>query len=207
MTIIFSRPELHIEYDLVWIVDGLPSDESKSFGLTVDVGNQLRAAGYSFNLNYCTSEAALDRAIAQMQSAALSGARFPVQLICHGNKSGIAMGNDLKMWDTLRPHLEQLNASMNGNLILNVTSCFGLYGLNTVAAGAKLFPFFGLFGSNRKLTVQEARDINRRFYELWFAGTDLGKIVRVINAERGDEVLFCGSAEGISQLRAQGSQP
>ena len=199
----YRRPILEVDYDFVWIVDGLPPDQTKRYGLTRALGSQLRHAGVSVNLSYCASRAHVLRAVQHMSLVGAAGASFPVHFICHGNKNGLAMGKEFVTWPELTPCLTRLNGLMDGNLILNLTSCFGLFGLKTVACDAALHPFFGLFGSNRKLGVNEAAAINARFYELWLGRNDLSAIVKSINKERGSEVLFCGSAEGIAALRSR----
>jgi hypothetical protein len=205
--ITYDRPKLEVNYDFVWIIDGLVAEQSKGFGLTRAVGDQLRKAGFSFNLTHCHSKQHLLDTLQQLSREASGGAKFAIQFICHGVRSkqsgkplGLRMGTELVRWNELSEPLRQVNHAMAGDLILNMTACFGINAIKAVGDLGQPYPFFGLLGPKRAVKIREALWLNRQIYARWFAGQDFSPMIKAINEAFGSEIIFIVSAEGYDKI-------
>jgi hypothetical protein len=86
---------------------------------------------------------------------------------------------------------------MNGDLVVNMIACQGIYGVKIQDLEDPNDPFFGIVGPTLKIEVDVAKRVCNRFYEKMLTGTEIPNIVAEVNRDEGRDVLWCHS----SQLR------
>jgi len=90
---------------------------------------------------------------------------------------------------------------LEGNLLLNMMSCFGLNGIKINDFKKDLFPCYGVIGSANKLKIPDAKSINKKFYHKLFDGVEINAIIPEIQAEVESKtgrknVIYCITSQG-----------
>lgn len=201
----YDRPNLDIEYDGVAIIDGLEEVERVKWGISDKLTSNLSGAGFQSALFKCGNVAGVKQALSGIRHWAEASIYYCVHVVAHGtsDKKGIAIGaTDVLEWRDFGRSLVPINRAMGGQLIVNMTTCFGIHALKSVDLGDGDDPFFGVIAVRDELGVpDEALQLNDQIYQLWFNGMPINKIVHAINGKMGREFLYCGSAEGYRKLR------
>jgi len=148
----------------------------------------------------CDTEEKVKASLSLLASEAAGGKKFPIHLISHGGEEGLHLQNSVLKWEDLRPLLQSINQAMAGALIVNMSSCLGLYGIKVVDPEEESLPFFGVVGSDRLLDYRDAIDLGRRFYVMLHQGGEVDDIVRRINEDFREGGLSCISSEGFSKI-------
>ncbi len=89
---------------------------------------------------------------------------------------------------------------MSGNLIINMTSCFGINGIKSVDVNKSDSPFFGLIGYEEKLLPARAKLINSHFYQNMIDGFDIPTSVNNVKAELNDSKIYCITSIGYKKI-------
>jgi hypothetical protein len=197
--IVYEQPSLDVEYDYVGIIDALEPHDRTDFRISEQLKALLTGAGVTTALAEVGSGPEMLGALKAFHKEAVSGKRFMLHFVTHGNADGIAAGPDFVDWATMRPFLERIHAATTNSLLLNMSTCKGLHAVK-ITEGSGPYPFFGLIGAKKDLLVSDALEANRRVYEKWLAGMPVQKLVPETNAEMGREVLFNISSEGFRKL-------
>jgi hypothetical protein len=197
--IVYEQPSLEVEYDYVGIIDGLEPNDRRGFAITEKLKTFLNGAGVTTALADVRSAREMLGALKTFNKEAVSGKRFMLHFVSHGNRDGVAAGSEFVDWATMRPFLQRIHAATENTLLLNMSTCKGLHGVK-ITEGSGPYPFFGLIGAKEDLYVADALDANRRIYNKWLAGVPVQQLVPETNAEMGREVLFNISSEGFRKL-------
>lgn len=200
--ITYKRPSLHVEYDYVGIIDGLIEAQRASFGITEEIIGLLDRAGVQTATARVGSRLELLGALETFRKEAVSGKKFMLHFVAHGNESGIEAAGEFCSWEELRPCLEDVHAATGDTLLLNMSTCKGLHGVKTTSQSGR-DPFFGLIGAKADLLVEDALAANRILYEKWLSGMPVEELIPATNKELGSDLLFNISAEGYRILSSQ----
>lgn len=198
--ITYERPELDAEYDYVGIVDCLSEEDRAQFRITEELKNLLLSEGLTTATALVHTQDQLLSALDRFYDNAVSGERFMLHFVAHGNEQGIQVGNDFVTWPTIRPFLEKVNSATNETLLLNMSTCKGLHGIKIVDKDGQ-YPFFGLIGAKQDLMVSDALEANKIMYKKWLDDLPVQRLVPETNQELGKEILFNISAEGYRKLK------
>lgn len=195
----YENPELDTKYDFVCILDGLSSTERNKY----KISDTLNSIFESNDLASCVSEpnssSELFSELEKLQELAEDGLRFLIHMVAHGDELGIQIGSDPVDWPDLLTHLQSIHQKTGNTLILNMSTCKGLYGSRIVPVDGNL-PFFGIIGAKENLVVQDALKANEIMYKKWLEGVPVQKMVPETNSELGKNLLFNLSAEGYREL-------
>ena len=189
---------LNRDIEEVVIIDLLPEKERNDWRISEDLRTHLAGLGVpQFQLS-CYSKKhvfeALDWCLARLKKT-----NFVLHFSAHGNTDGIGLKatNEFIAWSELSGGLRKINHQMNGDLIVNMIACQGIYGVKIQDLQDPHEPFFGLVGPTIKIAVDVAKVVSNNFYEKMLAGSEIPIIVGDINQAQGSSVLWCQS----SQLR------
>lgn len=106
-----------------------------------------------------------------------------IHISAHGNKNGIATtsSDDIITWDLFHEMLTYINIFFQGNLILCMSSCEGLYAYKMVCRKIKNkneMPFFAIIGNSGKPLWSETAIAFATFYHQINKGQSLTEAVR-----------------------------
>ena len=198
--------KLDIEYDYIVSIDCLSTEERQKHGITDSLKKQLQGLGLGYKAFLCDKRNSVLEVFDELIQCVKLGEKFMLNFIAHGNSSGIGVGGELLTWEEMSSKLKMINDSMGHGLVVNMTSCFGLY-----AVIANNFvdecPFFGLIGSSVKLKVTHGKLVNGMLLEKMASGVDIGEAVKLINNEikaktNKDYVIECISSEGYRKIKS-----
>ena len=178
-----SKINLDVEYDLVAVIDGLPEAERKKFDMSVSLTDFLGREGLNQQVAKCNTKRGLVRALMHFLRRAAAGEKFCLHFICHGNRCGLylrAMGEFIS-WGEFRAFLMKINGAMDGQLVVNMTSCEGLHGIKIVDPNQDDVPFFGLIGPKEKISKPDTTRASEMFYCGQLAGKTIPGVVDEIN--------------------------
>jgi hypothetical protein len=158
--------QLDAEYDHVFIIDVLPEQEYERFKISQDLMQFLANNGIPQKLSICRNKKLFLATMQYLVRAAAKGEKFALHFVGHGNEQGIGIKttNEFLPWEDYRMFLNNINSHMNGNLLVNMTSCKGLHGIKIVDVNTLPLPFFGLIGCSKNLKVSKGKQINQLFY-------------------------------------------
>jgi len=194
-------PGLDVEYDGVAIVDGLPDPDRVKWGLSEKLEQLLQAGSIKSIKARCGNRLGAIAAFKEICIRAEAGEPYCVHILAHGNTRGLRIGQtDFLSWRDLGAALTPINVALKGQLIVNMTSCKGIHGIQAVDLGSDTDPFFGILGVKHDLAFEDALSLNDRIYRLWFEGMPINQIVHEINNKEGHELIFCATAAGFRRL-------
>lgn len=188
---------LDVEYDSVAIIDALPNSERSTWKISEQLKEFLASKGIQQECAECSSKQGFFRGIEYFVNKASRGDLFCLHFICHGNSGGLGIKEtgEYIPWEEFRDALASLNQSMNGRLMLNLSSCQGIHGVKIVDPTVKETPFFGLVGPKQKISVPDAIRVNEMFYLKQIEGFEIPEAVTAINREFGTEILYSITSE------------
>lgn len=193
--ITYTRPSLDTEYDYVGIIDGLSDTERQKHQITKALKSFLQGEGVATATALVHTENQLLSALDRFHKEAISGKRFMLHFISHGNENGLWVGSDFVNWSTFRPFFQAIHSATDQTLLINMSTCKGLHGIKIVDKDGD-YPFFALIGAKSNLLIVDALNANKIMYKKWLNDMPVHKIVPETNNELGKEVLFHVSAEG-----------
>lgn len=195
---------LEVEYDFVAIIDGLPSVEREKWKISSNLTRFLDSQGIERKLLLCEDRRMFDEKMKCLEALAKAGKKFCLHIVCHGNKEGIAINKsptEMIEWEVFSERLQTINESMEQNLIINLTSCYGLHGIKIVNENSTINPFFGLVGPSQEIEFRRAIEINELYYSLQLNEREIQEIVREINKKYKEELIYCISADGYREIK------
>ena len=194
---------LNVEYDEVFIIDALPVHEYERFQISQELMNFLAKNGIKQRTAKVPNHKAIMEVLQYLVGYAASGAKFCIHFVCHGNNNGLGLKATREMvyWHELQDYLCRINSNMEGQLVVNTTSCFGLHGVKIVDEKSAILPFFGLIGYSQKIKIWKGKLINKLFYAKLLKGKPINVSVEEIKAELSDDHLFCISAAGFHAIK------
>jgi hypothetical protein len=199
--------KLEVEYDLVVIIDCLPKKQQEKYQISSKLMSFLASKGIKQKTLNCNSKKAIIEAFKYLNTLAETN-KFCLQIVSHGNNFGIGIAEtkELITWKEFNSYLGLLNDKLSNTLILNMTSCKGLYGIKMNDEAKENYPFFGLIGCNRNLKVVEGKLANELFYTKLIEGKNISEIIPEIQGEfkklgKPDNVIFSMSSEGYKKIK------
>ena len=116
--------------------------------------------------------------------------RVPVWLhiTAHGNQQGIKVGEDFLTWQDLQQPLADLNRACGGQLLLCMSSCYGLAALQ-IAFGADP-PFYAVIGARAEVQQRALGAYWNAFYERLADGMSLAGAVAWLRETRSEEFMI-----------------
>ena len=121
------------------------------------------------------------------------GHTFLLHIVSHGDSKGLYT-NEFKefiKWDKLSEYFLIINKNMNNQLIINMTSCFGINVLNCVDLLSTKNPFFGIIGYDGVLGSDIAQNFNQRFYKNMSDNPDIPKALDNAKKKIDDDNFYC----------------
>jgi hypothetical protein len=180
------------DFDEVVIIDLLPCNERQAWHLSEDLRDWLAEQGVEqFHLS-CYSKRHVFEALKWACDRA-STTSFILHFTAHGNESGIGLKatKELITWAELTEPLKQLNARMNGDLVINMTACQGFKAVDIQSLDDENDPFYGLVGPTCSPDPELARRCAKQFYKGILDDGDIPKVVQAINDSEGSMVIWC----------------
>jgi hypothetical protein len=110
-----------------------------------------------------------------------------VHFSCHGNQTGIALTSGEEIcWPELRNMLLPVNRAASGNLIVGMSTCYGLFGTG-MALHPHDAPFRSLIGPVDTVTFADSAIAFTVFYHQLSKGTLIERAVEVMKVASGEE--------------------
>ena len=194
---------LAIELDFVAIIDCLSDDERTKYQITSQLEQDLKAKDIGYVTCLCKDKVRVIKFLTELLVKAKEGHKFCINFVSHGNEDciGFKPSRESLNWDELSTLLETINVTLEGNLLLNIMSCFGLNGIKINDFKKKLFPCYGVIGSANNLKMPDAKSINKKFYHKLFDRVEINAIIPEIQAEVEIEtgrknVIYCITSQG-----------
>src|ERR1051325_3815323 len=193
--------KLQTEYSGLVIIDGLEPYERTLSGVSEHLKALLDAEAIPAEIRYCDTADEMRASLTAVAEAAEQGQHVGLHFVIHGNQRGIGFNpnKQLVTWSELSPFLQRINKAMSGQLVVNMSSCYGLHGIK--ATFGNPYPFFGLIGSKRAVWPNEAKRINELFYKRQIEGADFNDIVDEVNTSFGEDILNLVSAAGYAKIK------
>lgn len=165
------------EYNTVFIVDGLGTNEAQTGRNLYNDLRDLRAAGAAVDMMYSrvTHAGELRNTLEEIERLARTGVKPIVHIECHGSaEDGLAIGDgkDRFSWEALEPLLRRINIASDCNLGVVMGVCHGMHAITPIRI-ARPTPFYFLLGSQDELTAGTLRTEMPRFYETLFETNNL----------------------------------
>jgi len=197
------KRELNVDYDEVVIIDTLPESQYDKFQIVQELSKFLVKSEINHKIVTSRNRKEVLEGFQYLVNLAASGVKFCLHIVSHGSDEGLWLAETAEdvYWQELRVYLSPINTLMEGQLIVNMTSCWGLHGAKIVDEKAKVLPFFGLIGYSEKLYVPVSKQINELFYTKWLVRKPINIIVQEIRAELADDRLYCISAIGYRAIK------
>ncbi|MDX7786015.1 hypothetical protein [Aeromonas caviae] len=195
----YDTPTLDTYYDFVSIIDGLNVSDRSSFRISQEINSLLTHEELPTRLINVNSKAEFESELKELLAIAKSGKKFLIHVVAHGNKQGVEAGSEFISWSDITSYLQDINEETDNSLLLNMSTCKGLFGAWTVPKQGR-YPFFGIIGSKEDLSVDDALNANKIMYKKWLLNVPVEKMVPETNADLGREILFNLSAEGFRKL-------
>ncbi|RZJ80345.1 MAG: hypothetical protein EOO20_26065 [Chryseobacterium sp.] len=197
---------LNIELDFVISIDCLPEGEREKFQLAQTLTADLKDI-VTHAVAKCDNRSSFFKLFDSLKQKAAGGNQFCINFITHGNQDGIGFkaNKEFISWDELSVLLQPINEYMKGQLLINMVSCQGLYGIKMSTFAKDTFPCYGLIGSQKSLKVSHAKIINQLFYQGLAAGKSIEKIMPEIitTFDKTQKIvleIYCSTAEGYSYI-------
>ena len=194
--------ELNTEIDFVGIIDMLPQQERQSLNITKELSEFLASLGVDQKYGECSTNAEVFTALRRFRELS-KRKTLMLHFVSHGNENGIGIKNSaepLIQWDELRDYLLNLNAQLGGNLVINLTSCFGFEGVRMVKPNEAQQPFYGIIGCEEKLFPSDAKQVNKLFYGGMADGKEIPLVVMEIIKKYGRKVIYGRTAHTQQQI-------
>ncbi|MDP9075889.1 MAG: hypothetical protein M3O71_00555 [Bacteroidota bacterium] len=192
-----------IELDFVAIIDCLSNDERRKYQITSQLEQDLKAKDIGYATCLCNDEGRVIKFLTELLAKAKEGRKFCINFVSHGNDDciGFKPSKESLNWEELSTLLEDINIALEGTLLLNMMSCFGLNGIKVNDFKKDQFPCYGVIGSANKLKMSDAKSINKKFYHKLFDGAEINSIIPEIQAEVKTEtgrknVIYCITSQG-----------
>lgn len=194
---------LDVEYDQVFFIDCLPEDEHNEWKISQELMTFLADNGIVQTSSICRNKKLVIVTLQHILKLATSGTKFCLHIISHGDNNGlwIKSTNEDVLWTEITELLEKINNAMGGNLMVNMTSCLGLYGIKIVDENSQHYPFFGLVGYSDDLKVEKGKEINKLFYAKIIGGREIQQAVAELRQELNDEKIYCISSQGFKIIK------
>ncbi|WP_303905267.1 hypothetical protein [Thiohalomonas denitrificans] len=168
-----APPELvEIHVSNVWIVEWLPSNETRTGRMLHDWMNERRQ-GWSAYFS-CNNKNDVVAAISAATERARNDKLRPVlHLESHGGDMGLqgpngSGGTEMLTWDELTEHLQALNVATGCNLVVVVAACTGFAGIKALQRGPRA-PAVVLVGPDAVVMPRNllagAKEFYRRFMD------------------------------------------
>jgi len=122
----------------------------------------------------------------------------------HGLTDGLVMP-DTKLvlnWSVIAPAFREFDPEGLRQTILNMTTCWGLNGAK-ITNFLPMEKFFGILGPGKEMSFETGFEINSRFYLKLMAGVTVNEIIRQLQSELGEDVVFGITSHGYQHLRAK----
>ena len=134
----------------------------------------------------------LEKALSGFRTRAENGESFCLHFIAHGDEAGLAIGENQELvpWDKFRSELRSMNDAMSGQMIVNMTSCSGLFGVRIVDPDDPDLPFFGIVGPMQDLEVTDASRLSLEFYCLMHSGKNIAEIISLNKQSASSSLYF-----------------
>lgn len=151
----------------------------------------LRLAGiphwYSLVTTPRTFEQSLNDRL--MQALQANPGRLPIlHLSMHGNNEGIQLSNGhFLQWAQLRQSLAPLTNSMQGTLLIAMSSCMGGSGCRMAMHEDQDHPFWALIGNSGEALWADAAVAYITFYHLFFKGVAIDECVSRMRLASNDQ--------------------
>jgi hypothetical protein len=196
-----------VNWDKIIIIDCLSEEERQKHEISEDLMQFLADKGIKQQCCKCNDKKSFLEACECIICEAKKGRKFCLHIVSHGNNDGIGIKetNEPILWKELGSILEQMNNAMNGNLILNMTSCMGLYGIK-IDDYVQNNPFFGLIGYRGELKIKIGKEINELFYFKISEGKPIQVVIPEIKKELNDNDLYCISTQGYNMIKNEINQ-
>ena len=200
----YENPVLKTSYDFISILDGLSDAERKKSCISQKLNDLFTKKSFATRLKNLDSGQDFTKELNELLQLAQTGKRYLIHIVAHGNENGILFGPksidaNFIAWASILSQLQEIHENTCGSLILNMSTCKGLYGARMVPYNGK-YPFFGIIGAKVSLSSIDAIKANEIMYTKWLTGTPIEKIVPETNNELGKPIIFNLSAEGYRRL-------
>lgn len=193
---------LDISYDLVFILDCLPEDEYNIWNISQNLKSFFITKEVNQYLCHCKNKAEILNAFDVLNEFSQEDKTFCLHIVSHGNVKGFGLNSttDFIAWSEFEQNLTKMNKNMSGNLIVNMTSCFGINGIKSVDVSKSDSPFFGLIGYKKGLKPSRAKEINCKFYQNMIDGFDIPTSVNNVKNVLNDNDIYCITSSGYKKI-------
>jgi len=196
--------DLDVTYDFVGIIDFLPDRDRKTYGLgdkLVTLLNRNRVAWQQLN---CLNKQGFAQALLHFAKESKKGKAFGLQLIGHGDSSGLVMPEGpIMAWHNIAPGFRAFDPNILSQCILNLSCCFGLNGIKITDHLPDAGRFFGVLGPSRPIGFDEAYKVNSKIYRKWAEGMKFNDIIREVNKEFGKQILYGLTSQGYHTFKVK----
>lgn len=194
---------LDVEYDQVFIIDCLPTNQYDEWKISQDLMQYLADKGVKQTTSICKNKNILNKTFEFLIRLASNGSKFIIHIISHGNIQGLGFKEtgEFITWEEFRNHLYNINNKMSDQLMVNMTSCFGIHGIKIVNECSPSYPFFGLIGYESELNVVKAKNINVEFYKNLLLGLSIPDSIEKLKSDLSDNGLYYISTQGYKKIR------
>ncbi|TXH72844.1 hypothetical protein [Thiobacillus sp.] len=182
----------------VYVIES-PADadllDGRTEGKSLCEAFQLADIPYSYSL--VTTPKTLEESLGPRLIKALSHFNQPpiLHLSMHGNDEGVALTNgEFLTWANLRKLLTPLTNTMEGGLLICMSSCFGSSGCRMAMHEDTDHPFWALVGNSQTALWSDAAVAYITFYHLFFKGVSVEQCLERMRSASGDNnfMVFSG---------------
>jgi hypothetical protein len=187
--------DLSVTFDYVAIIDLFSDEERAKADVATQFQKFLLVHKLESKLAVCETADVLQLHLENFARRARLGERFLLHVFGHGSDEGLLINTagERVSWSALAALLTPLNAAMDGQLVINLSSCEGAYAIRAIAVGD---PFFGIIGPSDDTSAVLSTVVNAEFYRTLMATGSIPASVTSVNAYLGREALSAITATG-----------
>lgn len=183
----------------VVILDGLKSSDLQT---ARHLCEELGDLAYTTATPYCSmvrvgSRIELLSALEKIRNDCVEGVRPIIHIEAHGNKLGIAVGDNQEEvgWSELGLSLGKINKVAENNLGIVMAGCYGLYAISPIRI-TQPSPYYFLIGSDNEVPAGVIDGVMKMFYRVLFQSNSLRSAMVQVSEQFKQyhvEEFFCKS--------------